>query len=181
MAILRIRTWGDPILKIRAQEVKEIDEDLRRLARDMMETMQFENGVGLAANQVGFAQRIFVAEVPAASGPGKTYVLINPVLKSKSKERETKEEGCLSFPGIFGPVDRHLEVEVAGLGLDNQPIVLKVSGLLARAFQHEMDHLDGMVFIERMPMVQRILLKRQLNDLSKHTRAALSGRDTPRI
>jgi peptide deformylase len=91
------------------------------------------------------------------------------------------EEGCLSFPGVYGPVARPREVEIRGLDLKGQPVTLKASGLLARAFQHEIDHLDGVVFIERMSVVQRLLLNRQINDVAKHTRASLAGRGTPKI
>jgi len=182
MAMLHIRTWGDPILKTRAREVTTITDEIKQLVRDMFETMQAESGVGLAANQVGALWRIFVAEVQNANGgPAQRHALLNPKLITVSRETETAEEGCLSFPGIFGPVERAREVEIQGLDLSGQPVTLKASGLLARAFQHELDHLDGVVFIERMNLVQRLLMNRQLGDLARHTRAALAGRDTPRI
>jgi len=182
MAVLRIRTWGDPVLKTRAREIEPVTGDVRRLAQDMLETLQAENnGVGLAANQVGSTQRIFVAELPAKVGPSQRYVLINPVITSRSKEMETAEEGCLSFPGIYGPVERHLEVEIRGQDLEGKPVALKGKGFLARVFQHELDHLEGIVFIERMKLVQRLMFNRQLNELAKHTKATLAGRGTPKI
>jgi peptide deformylase len=182
MSMLHIRTWGDPVLKTRAREVTEVTDEIRQLARDMFETMQAENGVGLAANQVGATWRVFVAELRDGENPlPRRYTLINPKLTRLSREIETAEEGCLSFPGIFGPVERAREVTVEGLDLKGQPITLQASGLLARACQHELDHLDGVVFVERMKLVQRLLLNRQLNDLARHTQAALAGRDTPRI
>jgi peptide deformylase len=147
----------------------------------MMETMQAEGGVGLAANQVGVARRLFVAEIASKTGPSKRYTVINPEIVSTGQETETLEEGCLSFPGIYGPVERKREVEIRGMDLAGKPIVLKGAGLLARAFQHELDHLDGVVFIERMSMVQRLLLARPLGELAKHTRNTLAGRGTPKI
>lgn len=181
MALLRIRTWGDPILKTRAQEITQVTEDIRRLAKDMFDTLQAENGVGLAANQVGSTQRIFVVEIPSKVGPSQRYTLLNPKITALSKEMETVEEGCLSFPGINGPVERHLSVEIQGQDLNGKTVTLKGSGLLARAFQHELDHLDGIVFVERMKLVQRLMLNRQLNELAKHTKAALAGRGIPKI
>ena len=181
MAVIRVRTWGDPVLKTRAREITSVTDELRRLAQDMQETLSAENGVGLAANQVGSTQRVFVAELPSKIGPSQRYVLINPKITFLSKETETVEEGCLSFPGIYGPVERHLEAEVQGLDFNGKPVTLKGAGLLARAFQHEIDHLDGIVFIERMKMVQRLMLNRQLNELAKHTKASLAGRGTSRI
>jgi peptide deformylase len=182
MAKLRIRTWGDPILKQRTQPITTITDEIRQLVKDMFETLQAENGVGLAANQVGSSWRLFVAEVPVGESElTQRVVVVNPKFVQLSRETENVEEGCLSFPGIFGSVERAREVELQGLDLKGQPVTLKASGLLARAFQHELDHLDGVVFIERMKMVQRLLLNRQLNDLAKHSRAALSGHGTPRI
>ncbi len=181
MAILRIRTWGDPILKTRAQEISEVTPELRQLAEDMFETMGAEAGVGLAANQVGVPQRLFVVEIPSKSGLSARFALVNPVLTAHGRGTETVEEGCLSFPGIFGPVERHLEVEVQGRDLEGRTVTLKGAGLLARALQHEMDHLDGLVFVDRMPLVQRLLLNRQLRVLAKHTQEALAGRTTPKI
>jgi peptide deformylase len=178
MAKLRIRTWGDPILKTRALPIAEITPEIRQLAADMLETLSGEEGVGLAANQVGIAQRIFVAEIPTKSGLPARYVVINPTLNARSRETETVEEGCLSFPGIFGPVERHLQVEVTGLDLQGKTVTIAGAGLLARALQHELDHLDGLVFVERMPLVQRVMLNRQLRTLAKHTQGVLAGRST---
>jgi len=182
MALLRIRTWGDPILKKRAQEIDKVTDEIRQLSRDMFETMQAEgDGVGLAGNQVGVSLRIFVVEITSKKAPSQRYTLINPKIISTSKETETQDEGCLSFPGIFGPVERKQEVEIQGLDLKGKPLTLRGQGLLARVFQHELDHLDGVVFVERMTMVQRLLLKRPLAELARHTTATLAGRGTPKI
>jgi peptide deformylase len=182
MALLRIRTWGDPVLKTRAREIDNITDEIRRLSQDMFETMQAEgDGVGLAGNQVGMALRIFVVEITAKNSPSQRYTFINPKIISASKETETQDEGCLSFPGIFGPVERKREVELQGLDLQGRSISIRGQGLLARVFQHELDHLDGVVFVERMTMVQRLLLKRPLAELARHTKATLAGRGTPKI
>lgn len=173
MAVLPIRTYGDPVLKTRAREIQIVTDAVRRLAADMLETMQVEGGVGLAANQVGSTERVFVAEQASQVGPPRRYVILNPVITGRGEETETAEEGCLSFPGLFGPVERHREVTVEGLDLDGRPIRLQTSGLLARAVQHELDHLDGILFVERMALVQRLMLSRQLRELAKQTKAAL--------
>lgn len=182
MSVLRIRTWGDPVLKTRAKEVTEITDEVRQLARDMLETLQSERGVGLAANQVGALWRVFVAEVKEGETTlPRRYTILNPKLTRSSRETETAEEGCLSFPGLYGPVERSCEITIEGLDLKGRPVTLQASGLLARACQHELDHLDGVVFIERMKLVQRLMLNRQLNELARHTQATLAGRGTPRI
>lgn len=181
MSILPLRTWGDPILKKRTKEVAEITDDLRRLARDMLETLRAENGVGLAANQVGASDRICVIEIPAKAGSPLTYVLINPVITSRSKPTASAEEGCLSFPGVWAPVERSAEVEVKAMDLDGKPVAVRGTGLLARAIQHELDHLDGVVFVERMSMVHRVVLNRQLKELAKQTKAKLAGKAASRL
>ena len=180
MARLRVRTWGDPVLKTRARQIPEVTEEIRRLAADMLETMHVEGGVGLAANQVGITKRIFAAEVESPVGPPRRVVLLNPRLVSKSRETSTEEEGCLSFPGIYGTVERSEHVVAEGEDLEGRTVRIEASGLLARAFQHELDHLDGVVFIERMPMVQRIMLNRQLRELARQTQAARVGRTARR-
>jgi peptide deformylase len=124
---------------------------------------------------------MFVVEITAKNAPSQRYTLLNPCITATGKETETKDEGCLSFPGIFGPVERKLEVEIQGMDLKGKNVTIRGQGLLARVFQHELDHLDGVVFVERMPMVQRLLLNRQLAELARHTKATLAGRGTPKI
>lgn len=181
MAILPICTWGHPVLKTRAKEVKQADERVRQLARDMLDTMRAEGGLGLAANQVGVAERIFVVEVPAKVGPPVTHIILNPRITFRSKAKETLDEGCLSFPQIWGPVERALEVEVEGLDLDGKPVRIRGAGMVGRAFQHELDHLDGIVFIERMNLVHRVSLNRQLREIARATKAALTGRKAVKL
>lgn len=175
MSVLRIRTWGDPVLKTRAREVTEVTDEIRQLARDMLETLQNEHGVGLAANQVGALWRVFVAEVQEEEKTlPRRYTILNPRITRTSQETESAEEGCLSFPGLYGPVERASEITIAGLDLKGRPLTLTATGLLARACQHELDHLDGVVFIERMKLVQRLLLNRHLNELARRTQASLA-------
>ncbi len=181
MAILPIRTWGHPILKTRAKEIKTIDDRILQLSQDMLETMRSEDGIGLAANQVGVAERIFVVEIPCQDGKTSQHTLLNPVITYRSKNKDTQEEGCLSFPEIFGPVERPVEVEIVGENLEGNQVSIRGAGLLARAFQHELDHLDGIVFVERMNIVHRVMLNKPLRELARKTKAALTNRNTAKL
>jgi peptide deformylase len=143
---LDIRLFGDPVLRQRARPVDRVTEVHRRLGRDMLETMRAAPGVGLAGPQVGVLDRIFVWEVDERYG-----VLLNPVIEERSDELVEGEEGCLSIPGLYFPVLRAAEVRVAGIGVDGEPVALDADGLLARVCQHEIDHLDGVLFIDRLP------------------------------
>lgn len=141
---LEVRTFGDPVLKSRAAPVETFDEPLTRLAEDMLETMRAYEGVGLAANQVGRLKRILVAALE-----DEEIVIVNPVIEDKSDERETDSEGCLSIPEIQVDVERPVAVTVSGQDLTGQPVRLEAKDLLARILQHEIDHLDGVVILDR--------------------------------
>jgi peptide deformylase len=141
---LEIKTFGDPVLKTRASKVKEFDEALERLADDMLATMHEQEGVGLAANQVGRLRRVLVAGVEEDE-----YVLVNPVIESSSEETETGSEGCLSIPGIQVDVERPVAVTVSARDVAGEPVRIEAEGLLARIFQHEIDHLDGVLILDR--------------------------------
>lgn len=145
MAILKIRTFGDPVLRQKARDVEKITDEHRALVHDMFETMRDAPGVGLAAPQVGVLERIFVWEVGEEHG-----VLINPRVVSASAERESDEEGCLSIPGLVYQVERPFEVTVEALDLEGHEIEITGDELLGRVFQHEIDHLDGVLFIDRV-------------------------------
>ena len=145
MAILQIRTFGDPVLRQRAREVERITDDQRQLVANMLETMRVAPGVGLAATQVGVLERVFVWEVEEEHG-----AIFNPEIVATSRRTVEDEEGCLSLPGLYYPVDRHERVEVRGLDENGEPIHLKAEGLQARVFQHEIDHLDGVLFIDHL-------------------------------
>lgn len=144
MAIRNLRYEGDEILSKRAREIEVIDDKIKELAQDMIETMHKWDGVGLAGPQVGVLKRIIVIDLYEE---GMQFVLINPVLV-KAKGVQEVDEGCLSFPNKFGKVERPKEVVVEALDLDGKKVKLKAKDLLAQALCHEIDHLDGHVFVE---------------------------------
>jgi peptide deformylase len=149
MAILDIRVLGDPILREQTREVTEITDEIRTLIDNMFETMYAAEGIGLAAPQVGRHERITVIDVD-----DEPYVLINPKITSRSgKARD--EEGCLSIPEISGSVERAAEVTVRALDREGNPIELEATDLLARCIQHEVDHLDGKLFIDYLSLLKR--------------------------
>ena len=141
---LDIRTFGDPVLKTRAAPVESFDESLVRLTQDMLATMRDNEGVGLAANQIGRLKRVFVAAIE-----DEEYVITNPVLTDRSETTETAPEGCLSIPGIQVDVERPIAVTVSGQDVSGKPLHIKASDLLARVLQHEVDHLDGVLILDR--------------------------------
>jgi len=141
---LDIRTFGDPVLKTRAAPVESFDESLVRLTQDMLATMRDNEGVGLAANQVGRLKRVFVAAIE-----DEEYVITNPVLTDRSETTETAPEGCLSIPGIQVDVERPIAVTVSGQDVSGKPLHIEASDLLARILQHEVDHLDGVLILDR--------------------------------
>ncbi len=160
MAILPIRTLGNPVLREKARPVERFDATLARLADDMFETMYDAPGVGLAAPQVGVSMRFFVYD----DQEGRKGVVANAEL-SDLDGREARDEGCLSIPGPFHPTERALRVRLHGRDLDGRPIELEVEGLLARIFQHETDHLNGMLYIDRLDDESRREVMRQLREL----------------
>lgn len=149
MAILPIRTFGDPVLRERARKVEAFDRTLARLADDMIETMQEAPGVGLAAPQVGRSIRLIVFDV--GEGP---RALVNPVLSGFDGE-QVGDEGCLSVPGLFFQVKRALKVRADATDVEGRPLVIEAEELLARVLQHEVDHIDGVLFIDRLSSEDR--------------------------
>lgn len=147
---------GSPILRQRAAPVAQVDDAVRQLVDDLFETMHAAKGVGLAANQVGVASRVAVVDVGDQGPP--PLVLINPSITDRSDESETAEEGCLSIPEIFGDVERPLTITVAATDRDGRPYRLELTGYKARAVQHEIDHLDGVLFLDHVSAVKRSLL-----------------------
>ncbi len=141
---LEVKTFGDPVLKTRAGKVKEFDDALMRLTEDMLVTMHAREGVGLAANQVGRLRRVLVAAIEEDE-----YVIVNPVIEASSDETEVLAEGCLSIPGIHVEVERPVAVTVSGQDASGGNLRLEAEGLLARVFQHEVDHLDGVLILDR--------------------------------
>jgi len=146
--------YPNPILRKKCEEVKELTEGIKNLGWDMIETMVENEGIGLAASQIGELKRIII--VQAEKGP---EVFINPKIIKKSKETEIGEEGCLSFPGLFLKIKRKKEIEIEAINLNGEKIQMKIKGLLARIFQHEIDHLDGILIIDKINLWQRLKLK----------------------
>jgi peptide deformylase len=159
MPLLNIETLGAEVLRIPAVEVAEVDDDLRRLIDDMFETMYKAEGVGLAAPQVGVSRRVIVVDVHDEGL--EPFALVNPRLVEASKETEKGEEGCLSIPGLTAAVERAAHVAVEGLDRDGNPLRVEGGGLLARCLQHEIDHLDGVLFLDRVsPLKRKMLLQK---------------------
>lgn len=146
MAIRSIRTIGDAILEKKTKAVKEMTGRLKELISDMFDTMYDANGVGLAAPQVGILKQIFVVDI----GDGKQYVAINPEITVVGEEVQTGEEGCLSVPGKEGVVTRPMHIQVKALDQNMNEYTLDASGFLARAFSHENDHLQGILYTEKV-------------------------------
>jgi peptide deformylase len=168
MAIREIRLLGDPVLRQRAEPVAAVDEDVRRLIDDMLQTMYAASGVGLAAPQVGVPQRVLVVDVNEPDVPA--FALVNPELAESGGERVRAEEGCLSIPGVSDLVERDARVVVQGLDREGEPARIEAEGLLARVLQHELDHLDGILFIDRLSPLKRQMLLRRFTKARKATK-----------
>ena len=153
-----IRLFGDPVLRTPADPVKDFDAELRRLVKDLTDTMQDAPGVGLAAPQIGVSLRVFTYHVDDVLGH-----LINPSL-DLSEETETGDEGCLSFPGLAYPATRAYGGVAKGFNMYGEPVTLEGTGQLARCVQHETDHLDGVLFIDRLDKAQRKLAMKEIRE-----------------
>jgi peptide deformylase len=144
LALSRIRQYGDTVLRMKAREVEAFDEDLERLIERMTALMHEANGVGLAANQIGVLRRLFVF----ADGE-EDRVIVNPVLTKSSKDTEVDDEGCLSLRGVLVPVERPTSVTIEGVDAKGEPVRLELEPPASRVVQHELDHLDGVLIIDR--------------------------------
>ena len=156
---LDLRTFGDPVLKTRAAPVETFDESLARLAQEMLATMREREGVGLAANQVGRLKRILVAAVE-----DQEYVIVNPTIEEAARSTEKDLEGCLSIPGIQVEVERPTAVTLSGQDPSGAPLHLNASGLLARVLQHEVDHLNGVLILDRTDRQSRKNAMREMRE-----------------
>jgi len=154
MATLEIKKYPEPILRKKCQELKEITPEIKELVLNMTETMLKNQGIGLAAPQVGVLKRIIAVKT--------SRVFINPKIIRKSRKTIIDEEGCLSFPGLFLKIKRAKEVEIEALNENGEKIYFKTEGLPARIFQHEIDHLDGILFIDRISFWQKLKFKLKL-------------------
>lgn len=168
MAVLRVRKYGDPVLRRRALPVGDVTPDVRKLIADMTETMYDEVGIGLAAPQVGVSLRLIVVGDEDARG---VRALLNPVIVEQGGEA-TAEEGCLSIPGIFAPVTRAAWVKLEARDAEGEPVAIAARGLRARVLQHELDHLDGVLFIDRLDPVARDRIKRKIKKDGLHEDAS---------
>jgi peptide deformylase len=158
MAVLNVRRYGDPVLRRRANPVGDVTPEIRRLVADMVDTMYDEVGIGLAAPQVGVSLRLLV--VGDEEGRG-VQVLVNPTITAQGG-KVTAEEGCLSLPGVFAQVTRSEWVTLEAQDLEGKAIAITARGLRSRVFQHELDHLDGVLFIDRLEPVIRDRIKRKI-------------------
>ena len=149
MSLRELRIYGDPVLGSRAEEISKFDAGLRALASDMLETMDNAGGVGLAANQVGILKRIFVYDCSHTQS-GLRGAIVNPVWTPVGEQQQTGPEGCLSIPGISAETTRFNQVFVSGQDIEGRPVSMVASGLMARCIQHETDHLDGVLFLQRL-------------------------------
>ena len=165
MSVLPIRIFGDPVLRERAHEVTDFDDALRRLADDMMETMRDAAGAGLAANQVGVLRRLFVYEwLTERGGEGQHGALVNPEILETSEEVQEGEEGCLSFPGLFYPTPRPLRARIKAHDVHGEQIEIVGEEMLARIFMHEIDHLNGILFIDHLARHDRKEAMRRIRE-----------------
>ena len=146
LALAQIRQWPDPVLRMRAREVEDFDDDLRRLSERMKGLMVDANGVGLAANQAGVLRRVFVFRT---GDEDELVAAVNPRIVEPSEEREPDDEGCLSLQRVLVPVERHVGLTLEAQGVEGAPIRFELEGLEARVVQHELDHLDGVLILDR--------------------------------
>jgi peptide deformylase len=189
---LSILQYGDPILRAKGKHIEKIDDRLRELAQSMIETMHAANGVGLAAQQIGEALQLTVIDVSQVEDRPTTMklngenidpetamplVLVNPQI-DLGGETEMGTEGCLSFPEITGDIERATSITVRARNLDGEPIEIETTGFLARAIQHEVDHLNGILFIDRMSSAAKISLSSKLKRLQKETQRGAKHRQS---
>ena len=160
--MLTIVKYPNPVLRRKANSIHDIDEEIRRLSDDMIETMYTDEGIGLAAPQVGVSKRLIVLDV--GQGP---MILINPEIVRLEEEQHTVEEGCLSLPGIRIDITRPTQIIVRGIDDQGETREIQAEGLIARVLQHEIDHLNGILIIDHASSIQRSLLKPKLKKLTK--------------
>lgn len=167
---LSIISYPHPTLRVRSKPIKRVDQQLRDIVDQMLDLMYEANGVGLAANQVNLPIRLFVVNPTGQRGDGEEWVLLNPELQ-RPKGSETQQEGCLSLPGLYGQVKRPKSIRLSAYDLKGNPIEQTVDGFLARILQHENDHLDGVLFIDRLTDDGRDELLEQIDEMEIGFRA----------
>jgi peptide deformylase len=177
MSPLRLVTYPGPVLRKQAKSITSVDGKLIEIAGEMFAVMYENSGIGLAAPQVGLSKRLLVLDIRQDGFPD--YIMINPRITRREGSVEA-EEGCLSVPELFGEVDRAELVEVAYIDRDGEEQILEAEGLLARAIQHEIDHLNGVLFIDRLEKSQRKALEQQLRELAEATKERNAAKDAGR-
>lgn len=169
MALRPILLYPDPRLRVRCDDVETFDDELRRLAEDMIETMHNAPGIGLAAPQVGDTRRLAVVDLSLGEDPDSLLILVNPrIVETVGQATET--EGCLSLPGLTDRVDRPARIRLEALGLDGEPFEVVADHWFARAICHEVDHLDGVLFVDRLRGLRRERARRKLKKLGQELR-----------
>lgn len=166
MRKLDIVKYGDPVLRKKAKPIKKIDEKTREIADSMIETLKSVKGVGLAANQIGLLDQICIIDISKGEKKDGILVLINPVIVKNSGNIKF-EEGCLSFPEIYGEVGRYSKIKLNALNLKGENIEIEAEDLLARVIQHEIDHLNGVLFVDYLNFVEKLSLQKKLKELKK--------------
>ena len=166
MPVLPLRIYGDPVLRAKAKPLLEVTDATKPFVLDMFDTMMAEDGVGLAAPQVGASQRLLVLAVPVKRHKRIDMTLINPEIV-RAEGWEVGEEGCLSVPGVYDEVKRASSIDVKALDESGRPVEFAADGFLARAIQHEIDHLNGVLFVDRLGMLQRRLHRGELKALEE--------------
>ena len=172
MSLLQILRYPEPVLSRKAEPITTIDDELRSLANDMAETMYAAPGVGLAAPQVGVSRRLIVLDCAGKDEPRQLYVAINPEVVAREGE-SFEEEGCLSVPGYYARVERAAEVTVRFLDLDGAERELTTGGLLAVAFQHEIDHLDGILFVDHLSSLKKSIFRKKYKKIIEQMEESL--------
>jgi len=175
---LKIITYPHPTLRYLSKPVRKVDADFRKLVREMFDLMYESKGIGLAANQVDLPLRLFLVNLAGKQGEGEELVFINPVL-SKAKGSEEAEEGCLSLPGLYGQVIRPKTVHVQAYNLRGEEVNADLTGLLARCVQHENDHIDGVLFPDRMDPLTRQAFADQLAEFESEFQSRRSVGEIP--
>lgn len=180
-----IRKYGDPVLRRKAIQIEEVDDEVRALADEMIEVMHADNGIGLAAEQIGRTESICVVDVPVEldldqnknrinPGVNMPLVLINPQITNGSAEKDVDEEGCLSLPGVTLPITRPKSIDIRYTDRNGDSNEVTVRGLLARSIQHETDHLDGVLIIDRVPKLKKVPVSGRLKRMKKETQSELA-------
>jgi len=169
MTVRNILTEPNKVLRKISKPVEKVGKEEQKLMDDMLETMYSANGIGLAAIQIGIPKRIIVMDISKIEKTKNPMFFVNPVIKNKDVEKSTYEEGCLSVPNQFAEIDRPSKCEVEYLNYDGQKKILKAEGLLATCIQHEMDHLEGILFIDYLSKLKRSIIIKKLSKLKPNT------------